>query len=147
MKYLNNIIENSLFSRVKSGVRKAGLVALVGTMIGVGVYGCKKEEPVREDTAPTESVEPVEEYTPPIEPIVQEPVREDTLPEEPVSLDEKLYANTKIAFQSKRDGNNEIYAMRLDGEEVFRLTTNPNADWQARWGNYKPNKDFHNFQI
>jgi len=30
---------------MKSGIRKAGLVALVGTVVGVGVYGCKKEEP------------------------------------------------------------------------------------------------------
>ena len=48
-KYLNNLIEDSLFSRVKSGVRKAGLVALVGTMIGVGVYGCKKEQKLAEE--------------------------------------------------------------------------------------------------
>ena len=26
---------------MKSGVRKAGLVALTGAIIGVGVYGCK----------------------------------------------------------------------------------------------------------
>ena len=42
-----------------SGVRKAGLVALVGTIIGAGVYGCKKKEsvrePIKEDTATTES--------------------------------------------------------------------------------------------
>ncbi len=58
-QYLNNLIEESysLFTRIKSGVRKAGLVALVGTIIGVDVYGCKKEEPVRKDTAPIESVE------------------------------------------------------------------------------------------
>ena len=43
-KYLNNLIEDSLFTRMKSGVTKVGLVALVGTMITVGVYGCKKSE-------------------------------------------------------------------------------------------------------
>jgi len=43
-KYLNNLIEDSLFTRMKSGVIKVGLVALVGTIIGVGVYGCKKSE-------------------------------------------------------------------------------------------------------
>jgi len=43
-KYLNNLIEDSLFYRMKSGVIKVGLVALVGTIIGVGVYGCKKSE-------------------------------------------------------------------------------------------------------
>jgi len=43
-KYLNNLNEDSLFNRMTSGVTKVGLVALVGTIIGVGVYGCKKSE-------------------------------------------------------------------------------------------------------
>jgi len=30
---------------MKNGIRKAGFVALVGTIVGLGVYGCKKEEP------------------------------------------------------------------------------------------------------
>ena len=61
-KYLNNLIEesHSLFIRMKSGLRKAGLVALVGAIIGVGVYGCKMEEPKKEDTSPTVSVEQIE---------------------------------------------------------------------------------------
>ncbi len=91
MKYLNDSIEDSysLFTRMKNGVRTAGLVALVGTMIGVGVYGCKKEEPVREDTAPTESV-------------VQEPAREYTPPKTSVSLEDELYSQSKIVFISVR---------------------------------------------
>ncbi len=43
-KYLNNLIEDSLFTRMTSGVIKVGLVALIGTMITVGVYGCKESE-------------------------------------------------------------------------------------------------------
>ncbi len=43
-KYIDNLIEDSLFTRMTSGVIKVGLVALVGTVIGVGVYGCKKSE-------------------------------------------------------------------------------------------------------
>ena len=43
-QYIDNLIEDSLFTRMKSGVTKVGLVALIGTMIGVGVYGCKKSE-------------------------------------------------------------------------------------------------------
>ena len=63
---------------MKSGIRKAGLVALEGTVIGVGVYGCKKEEPA---------------------------LRE-----------QELYKETKIAFQSLRNGrlNSEIYVMNAD---------------------------------
>ncbi|MBN2270442.1 MAG: carboxypeptidase regulatory-like domain-containing protein [Sedimentisphaerales bacterium] len=42
-----------------SGVRKAGLLALFGAIIGTGGYGCKKKEPIREpikeDTATTEA--------------------------------------------------------------------------------------------
>ncbi len=77
--YLNNLIEDSysLFTRMKGSIRKAGLVALVGTIIGVGVYGCKKEEPKKEDISPADSA----------------------------SLEDKLYKQTKIAFTSDRDGN------------------------------------------
>ncbi len=43
-KYIDNLIEDSIFTRMNSGVTKVGLVALVGTIIGVGVYGCKESE-------------------------------------------------------------------------------------------------------
>jgi len=43
-KYIDNSIEDSIFTRMNSGVIKVGLVALVGTTIGLGVYGCKKSE-------------------------------------------------------------------------------------------------------
>ena len=43
-KYLNNSIEDGLFTRMKSSVIKVGLVALVGTIIGVGVHGCKESK-------------------------------------------------------------------------------------------------------
>jgi len=49
------------------------LVALAGTIIGVGVYGCKKEEPEKEDTLKS------------------------------VSLGDRLHEQTKIAFVSKKD--------------------------------------------
>ena len=38
----NNLTEDSLFTRLNSGLIKVGLIALVGTMITVGVYGCKE---------------------------------------------------------------------------------------------------------
>jgi len=113
-------LENKCILHVRSTV----FLSLVGAIIGVSVYGCKKEEPVTEDTAPTESVEPSREYTPPKEPIVQEPQKEDTLPKKSVSLEDKLYKQTKIAFDSSRDGNPEIYVMNPDGSGLKRLTNN-----------------------
>ena len=41
-KYIDNLIEDSIFTRMTSGVIKVVLVALVGTMITVGVCGCKE---------------------------------------------------------------------------------------------------------
>ncbi len=43
-QYPNNSIEDSLFSRLNSGVIKVVLVALIGAMITVGVYGCKNSK-------------------------------------------------------------------------------------------------------
>ncbi len=43
-QHLNNLPEDSLFTRISIGVTKVGLVALVGTIIGVGVLGCKDSE-------------------------------------------------------------------------------------------------------
>lgn len=39
-----------------------------------------------------------------------------------------------IAFTSFRDLNNEIYIMHPDRSEQTRLTFDPRADWQPRWG-------------
>jgi len=41
-KYIDNSIEDSIFTRMKSGVIKVVLVAVIGTMITVGVCGCKE---------------------------------------------------------------------------------------------------------
>ncbi len=38
------MIEDIIFTRMKSGVIKVGLLSLVGTMIGVGVHGCKESK-------------------------------------------------------------------------------------------------------
>jgi Tol biopolymer transport system component len=42
-------------------------------------------------------------------------------------------ANGKIAFESNRDGNFEIYVMNPDGTSQTRLTTNPADDRAATW--------------
>jgi hypothetical protein len=106
-KYLSSLIEESYssFARMKSGIRTTGLVAIVGAMLGVGVYGCKKEEPKKEETSSPKSV----------------------------SLKEELYEQTKIAFVSNRDGNFEIYVMNADGSKQKRLTNNPGFDGVPSW--------------
>ena len=40
----------------------------------------------------------------------------------------------KIAFQSNRDGNEEIYLMNADGSKQTRLTNNPALDAGPSWG-------------
>lgn len=39
-----------------------------------------------------------------------------------------------ITFASSRDGDNEIFIMRIDGSDVKPLNFNTFADWQPRWG-------------
>ena len=43
-KYLHILTKDSIFTRMNSGVIKVVLVALIGTMITVGVYGCKESK-------------------------------------------------------------------------------------------------------
>jgi Tol biopolymer transport system component len=40
---------------------------------------------------------------------------------------------TRIAFQSDRDGNWEIYLMNADGSGLFRLTENDKKDTEPAW--------------
>ena len=40
---------------------------------------------------------------------------------------------SKIAFQSDRDGNSEIYVMNADGTNVVKLTSNTAEDWTPAW--------------
>jgi len=42
-------------------------------------------------------------------------------------------ANGRLAFVSKRDGNNEIYLMNPDGSALINLTNNPAFDWEPAW--------------
>jgi Tol biopolymer transport system component/regulator of sirC expression with transglutaminase-like and TPR domain len=39
----------------------------------------------------------------------------------------------KIAFVSRRDGNEEIYVMKADGSDQTRLTDHPFGDWRPAW--------------
>ncbi|NDJ60963.1 MAG: hypothetical protein GYB67_07550, partial [Chloroflexi bacterium] len=40
---------------------------------------------------------------------------------------------TQLAFESRRDGNFEIYVMNADGSNVRRLTDHPEPDWSPAW--------------
>lgn len=42
-------------------------------------------------------------------------------------------ADTKIVFESNRDGNQEIYTCNSDGTNQTRLTNSPSVDWGACW--------------
>lgn len=44
-----------------------------------------------------------------------------------------LGTNGKIAFQTNRDGNNEIYSMNTDGSGLSNLTSNGAADGEPAW--------------
>jgi Tol biopolymer transport system component len=39
----------------------------------------------------------------------------------------------KIAFESNRDGNSDIYVMNVDGSNIRRLTTDPAIDCRPAW--------------
>jgi Tol biopolymer transport system component len=41
--------------------------------------------------------------------------------------------NSRIAFESSRDGNREIYVMNADGTNVVRVTNDPAADTDPTW--------------
>ena len=42
-------------------------------------------------------------------------------------------ANGKIAFETNRDGNEEIYSMNPDGSELVNLTQDPAFDRDPAW--------------
>ncbi|HLF00658.1 MAG TPA: hypothetical protein VI547_01685, partial [Anaerolineales bacterium] len=48
-----------------------------------------------------------------------------------------------IAFESDRDGNQEIYMMTADGADVIRMTNDSSADTNATWS---PNSEQLAFQ-
>ncbi len=51
----------------------------------------------------------------------------------PISLAASPAANGKIAFDTNRDGNPEVYVMNADGSEQTNLTNNPARDWSPAW--------------
>ena len=54
---------------------------------------------------------------------------------DPGSDDQPAWApdGTRIAFQSNRDGNNEIYVMNANGSSQTRLTNNTSPDGEPTW--------------
>jgi len=55
------------------------------------------------------------------------------MPEPTIGLEEEVDGQFKIAFQSKRDGNMNIYVMNADGSGLKRLTNNPAGDFKPVW--------------
>jgi Tol biopolymer transport system component len=53
---------------------------------------------------------------------------------------------TKIAFQSDRDGNFEIYVMDADGSDPVNLTNNPAYDAQPAWSPDGTRIAFHSYR-
>ena len=104
-------------------VRKVDIITLTGAVLIIGAYSCKKQDSEKEDASPTVSVDK----------LVKEPSKGKSLLKDPVSLEERLYNQTKIAFCSKRDGNWEIYVTYADGSEQKNLTNNPGEDATPHW--------------
>jgi len=71
--------------------------------------------------------------TQPTKSIVQELQKEESLPKEPVSLRDKLPAQTKIAFTSGKGRTSDIYIMNADGSEQENLTNNPALNETPCW--------------
>ena len=88
-------------------IRSTVFLSLVGAIIGVGVYGCRKEEPQQEKQI--ESVEhPAEDHTP---------------PKAPVSLGS--YKDCKLVGVTGLRGNKEVCVMDYDGSNLTNLTNTP----------------------
>jgi Tol biopolymer transport system component/beta-lactamase regulating signal transducer with metallopeptidase domain len=51
----------------------------------------------------------------------------------PASAKAQAPQNAQITFYSDRDGNYEIYAMDVDGNNQRRLTNSPAVDWEPAW--------------
>lgn len=102
------LIKDYFLKRMRSGTRKAGLVALVAGAIGIGTYtaSCAGQEDLKAE---------VQTYS-------------QTSGEEV-----KTYGKSKIAFTSDRDGNKEIYVMSPDGTNQTNLTNNPADDTSPSW--------------
>ena len=106
------------------------LLVLAGIIIGVSVYGCKKEEPKawEEKLYKTTKISFTSEGD--IFVMNADGSEKTTVESQPFwSPDGK-----KIAFTSIRDGNGEIYIMNADGSGQKNLTNNDSAyDGYPSW--------------
>ena len=128
--------------RIIVGVSAVAAVVVVGFIILIAVLRSSGSRPterpedlrIQQQVADTDSQQqPVTSDTQPTDLVVQGSPKEDALPEEPVSLEDKLFKQTKIAFQSEREGKADIYVMNADGSEQKRLTNNPAHDLGPTW--------------
>jgi Tol biopolymer transport system component/DNA-directed RNA polymerase subunit RPC12/RpoP len=112
-----------------------GLIILVTVILPSG--SGPVEEPdvsLRQQVADADSrPRLVDSDTEPVGAFTLEPPKEDTLSKEPVSLEDQLFKQTKIAFTSGKGETADIYVMNADGSEQTRLTDNPARDLYPSW--------------
>jgi Tol biopolymer transport system component len=113
-------------------------------IVGVGVYGCKKEEPALREQELYQQTKIAfvsgrdgnyEIYI-----MNADGSEQKRLTNNPASDMKSSWSpdGKKIAFHSDRDGNYEIYVMNADGSEQKRLTDNPADDMNPSWSPFLP---------
>jgi Tol biopolymer transport system component len=68
---------------------------------------------------------------------------------QPVAATEEspMVERDRIAFVSERDGNAEIYTMKLDGSSQINLTQSPSEDFWPRWSSDGSKIIFHSYEV
>ena len=111
----------SQLDRSEGMIRKHVLFLFIAVVCCLA--GCLPSTPVSEGEYPDIPVPPTDIPGPPTD--VPAPVP-DTLASGP-------RPGPQIAFQTDRDGNEEIYVMNADGSNVVRLTDHPADDRHPCW--------------
>jgi Tol biopolymer transport system component len=109
----------------------AAAVLLLVTVIAVAGSGGKGKQtavPWPTPTAMAIAAATATPRTPEVPPPPTTPPRPTDTPPPPAPS-----CRGRIAFQSLRNGNDDIYVMNADGSGLTRLTEDPGADWDPNW--------------